>query len=93
MPRPAKVLLEAQKLSWNTELRLTDWQAHGTLHGGCGMLVVAPTKRDAQRIIKEAQNDGIKAQIVGRTTESSEREVIIESRFKEGKTLSSLAPE
>lgn len=93
MPDPASILLEAQDLSWNTELRLTDWQAHGTLHGGCGMFLVTPTKRDAQIIIREARKDGIKAQIVGRTTESSNREIVIESRFKERKTISSLKPE
>jgi len=88
MPTPAEVLLEAQELSWHTEFRLTDHQAYGTLHGGCGMLLIVG-KEDAPRLIEEAECDGIKAQVVGETTASEESEIVIESRFREGVTLSS----
>ncbi len=91
MPKPADVLLEAQEMSWDIEgLRLTDLQAHGTLHGGCGMFVVAEIDEDAERIIAEAEADGIEAQIVGHTTTSDENEITIVSRFRENRTLSSL---
>lgn len=92
MPRPAKVLLQAQELSWDTKHRLTDWQAYGTLHGGCGMLLVCHAG-DENKIIIEAKKDGIRAEIVGETLASDDREIIIQSRFNEGKTLSSLKPE
>lgn len=88
MPRPADVLLEAQELSWDTDLRLTDRQAYGTLHGGCGMLLIVD-EGSVSRLIEEAERDGIKAQMVGETTVSEESEIVIQSRFKEGKVLSS----
>ena len=89
MPKPAEVLLKAQELSWDTSVRLTDEQAYGTLHGGCGMLIVAEKENDAGIIVKEAEKDGIKAQVVGQTTKSTDNEIIIYSRFREGKILSS----
>ena len=89
MPEPAEVLLEAQELSWNTSNRLTDYQAYGTLHGGCGMLLVADCHDDIDPIIEEAKKDGIKADLVGETTGFGTSEVIIHSRFKEEKILSS----
>ena len=92
MPKPAEVLLRGQELSWDTELKLTDWQAYSTLHGGCGMLLVSHPA-DADIIIQEAKKDNIQAQVVGETTSSAEREVIISSRFKEGWELSSLRQE
>ena len=92
MPKPAEVLLQAQQLSWDTELRLTDYQAHGTLHGGCGMLVILEKNNNTGVIIKKINEAGIKCQFVGYTTESPEREIIIHSRFAEGKVLSSEKP-
>lgn len=89
MPEPAPVLLQAQEWSWNTPHRLPDLNAYGTLHGGCGMLVVCKTNADAERVIAEAKNDGILARVVGCTTESNEGEVKIQSRFKERRLLSS----
>jgi len=93
MPKPTEVLLEAQEMSWDTSLRLTDYQAHGTLHGGCGMMIIAKNHDSANAVIQEASNNGIKGYIIGYTTESPEREIIIHSRFKEGKILSSENPE
>ncbi|MCK4891992.1 MAG: hypothetical protein KAS78_04970 [Candidatus Pacebacteria bacterium] len=94
MPEPPEVLLQAQEMSWNIpELRLTDHQAYGTFHGGCGMMIVVPTENDAEIIIREAAKDGIKAQIVGRTVKETlqmnKGQITIESRFKEGGTLMS----
>ncbi len=93
MPAPTPVLLTAQDISWDTKHYLTDWQAHSTLHGGCGMLLVANSLLDAETIIKEAEKDGIQAQIVGETITSHNQQVIIESRFLERKTLYSGKPE
>lgn len=93
MPEPAEVLLQAQKLSWDTSLRLTDHQAYGTLHGGCGMLVIVEQMKDVDCLIAEAERDGIQSQMVGRTMESSENEVVIFSGFKEREILSSKHPE
>lgn len=93
MPEPAKVLLEAQRMSWDTSLHLTDYQAHGTLHGGCGMLIIAENQTDANTIIQESTKDGIKSSIVGCTTESQKQEITIRSKFIEGKLLSSEEPE
>lgn len=92
MPMPAQVLRGGQELSWDTKYRLTDWQAYGTLHGGCGMLLVCDPA-DAKTIIREAELDGIDAQVVGKTFASPEREIKIKSQFKEKKELSSLKPE
>ncbi|MDD5626576.1 MAG: AIR synthase-related protein [Patescibacteria group bacterium] len=89
MPEPAEVLRQGQELSWDLpDLRLTDRQAYGTLHGGCGMLIIC-AKNDAEKIIAEAKKDIIRAEVVGETTISPDREVIIHSRFKEGGILSS----
>lgn len=90
MPKPPEILLEAQKLSgFVPELMLTDRQAYGTFHGGCGMLVVCKSNSDAVKMIEEAKKDGIKASIVGVTSSSKDREVIIKSRFREKRELSS----
>lgn len=90
MPKPPEVLLEAQRLSWQLpELRLTDIQAYGTLHGGCGMIVVCKTNDDAVKLVEEAAKDGIRASIIGMTTSSKDREVVIKSRFRENRELSS----
>lgn len=94
MPRPAEVLLEAQELSDDfDDLRLSDWQAYSTLHGGCGMMVVCETHSDAERLIIEGGNENIKAQIIGYATESGQKEILIKSKFKKGGILSSLKPE
>jgi len=93
MPIPAEVLLQAQQLSWDTKLRLTDYQAHGTFHGGCGMMIIAEDKNSAEKIIQEASNDNIKAYIIGHTIKSPNQEIIIHSRFAEEKVLSSEKPE
>lgn len=90
MPKPAEVLLEAQEMSWNTDLRLTDWQAYSTLHGGCGMLLVLPDEKAANTFLELAANDGYKAFPVGQTIDSDKKEIIIKSRFKQGLTLSSV---
>jgi phosphoribosylformylglycinamidine cyclo-ligase len=94
MPKPANVLLEAQELSWkHKNLRLSDWQAYSTLHGGCGMLIVCENFSDAEMLIHQAGYANINAQIVGETTSSITNEIIIHSRFKEEKILSSHNPE
>ncbi|MDP3725438.1 MAG: AIR synthase-related protein [Nanoarchaeota archaeon] len=92
MPRPAEVLLEAQKLSIGTKYNLTDWEAYSTLHGGCGMLLVLTNPRDAEIVIREAARDSVSAQIVGETTSSPQGEIVIQSQFLGGKELSSLEP-
>lgn len=91
MPLPARVLLEAQEMSWDIpELRLTDRQVYRTLHGGCGMLIICDNMDSVDLLRREAQKDGIVVYIVGSTTESVNKKVVIKSRFKEGKVLSSL---
>ena len=91
MPKPAPVLQIAQKMSQPyPELRLSDHQAHGTFHGGCGMILVCPNETNANIVIHEAKKDDTQAQIIGWTTNSAEREIIIDSQFQEGIKLSSL---
>ena len=92
MPKPPKVLLQTQEMSWDIpKLQLTDHQAYGTFHGGCGMIIVIETEEDANIIIKEAAKDGVRAQIVGRTVRETLQVnkglITIESQFKEGGTL------
>jgi len=88
MPKPTDVLLEAQEMSWDIpNLRLTDLQAHGTLHGGCGMLVICGS--DPNILINIAEKEDVKAYIVGYTKAIKNKEIRIQSRFKEGRVLSS----
>jgi len=90
MPPPAAVLLKAQKMSFDTPHHLTDKNAYGTLHGGCGMLLVVE-ERDVPIVIGEAEKDGIRAQKVGKTTKDSGSTIFIRSRFyDEGRMLSPL---
>jgi len=80
MPNPPEVLHRAQLMSEGTPYRLSDWQAYGTLHGGCGMLLVcAPSS--VGTILRQAGHQGIEASIVGKTISSETNEVLIKSRF------------
>lgn len=92
---PAPVLLQAQRYSEGGKHELSDKKAYGTLHGGCGMLVVCADKAAAEIVIALAARRGIKAGIVGKTMASKAREVVIKSRFRQktGKTVSSLDPD
>jgi phosphoribosylaminoimidazole (AIR) synthetase len=92
MPAPADVLLQAQELSRGTKYHLSDYDAHGTLHGGCGMLMVC-NPMDKSKIIRYAEDAyGVRAFDVGETTESPTREVRIQSQFLERAELSSDHP-
>jgi phosphoribosylaminoimidazole (AIR) synthetase len=90
MLSPAPVLLEAQEISWNMPgLRKTDLRMCGTTHGGYGAFVICETHRDAKDLLSQAILRGIKANIVGWTTRSKIREVVIESKFLQRATVSS----
>lgn len=91
MPEPAPVLREAQRLSRNTDSPISDHECHGTFHGGCGMMIICKGS-DVARVFDEARNDGHDPYVIGRTTESTDNEVTIQSRFLEGALLSSLHP-
>lgn len=95
MMDPAQVLLDAQRLSLNTPHSVSDWKGYGTLCGGTGMMVVPETDADARAVCELAKRAGIRAEIVGHTVASADREIVIASRFlqKPGKSLSSLHPE
>lgn len=87
LPEPAPALRQAQEMSWDIGyLRLTDEQAYTTLHGGCGMLLVVD-EVDVPRTLSVAYDMDITAQVVGQITESAKNEVVIHSRFKEGKVF------
>lgn len=92
MPKPNDTLIFGQLLSLPTEHYLSDWEAHGTLNGGCDMLLVCEDERNANKLIAEAKKDRIEAQIIGKTTESPESIIRINSRFKEGGELRSDQP-
>lgn len=89
---PPEVLLQAQEMSWDTDLALSDHQGYGTFHGGCGMLLVT-AKKDTDTVIAEAEKDGIRAQVVGETVSSPENRISILSRFKKKGLLHSNNPE
>jgi len=90
MPEPPKVLLQAQEMSQEFEdIALTDHDCYGTFHGGPGMMLVLD-ENHVDSVLKHARHNDIVAQVVGHTTESAERELVIHSRFKEGALLSSL---
>ncbi len=93
MPKPPKALTWAQILSQavgdENLTPITDLDAHGDFHGGCGMMVIVRSDKDAHLLIEEATKDGIDASIVGTTTRSPINEILIRSRFKEGRMLSS----
>jgi phosphoribosylaminoimidazole (AIR) synthetase len=86
MPDPPQVLLEAQELSFEfPDLKLSGHSGYGTLHGGCRMLLVTHSFDDANKIIYEAAQDGIEAQIVGETDDSSKLK--INSKYLNGGML------
>jgi phosphoribosylaminoimidazole (AIR) synthetase len=88
MPKPANVLLQAQQISrLYPDLKMSDEKCHTTFHGGCGMMVVCATEKDAHELIVEAETDLVKAQIIGETVESETNDVIIDSKFLEGRTI------
>jgi phosphoribosylformylglycinamidine cyclo-ligase len=87
---PAGVLTDAQDLSWDfPEWKLSDLQAHGTFHGGSGMIVACASNEDAEQLIINASDFGIKAKVIGQVIASPTKEIVIKSRFREGRILSS----
>lgn len=89
---PSDVLMETQEMGWDIpELRKTDKGMLSTFNGSVGFAVVCETELDAQKLVKEAKKDGVVAKIIGETIESRDGEVKIESKFKEGGIVSSLA--
>jgi len=91
MPEPASVLLEAQQLASETNSPMSDFECHGTFHGGCGMMIICD-EADVERIMQEAKADGHDPSVIGKTTESTDNEVTIQSQFHGGDHLSSLHP-
>lgn len=91
MPEPASVLLEAQQLASETDSPMSDFECHGTFHGGCGMMIICD-EADAERVMREAKANGHDPSVIGKTAESTDNEVTIQSRFHDGIHLSSLHP-
>lgn len=91
MPGPADVLLEAQWLASQTSKPMTDYQCHGTFHGGCGLMAICEGN-DVPIVLREARKDGHDPFVIGETTESAKNEVLIKSRFLHESHLSSLDP-
>ncbi|MFH1172972.1 MAG: AIR synthase-related protein [bacterium] len=93
MPEPAAVLRLAQKLSYEVQgpdlTPITDLDAYGDIHGGCGIIAILRTDDDIEKFIVENRKDGIGAQFIGRTTRSANNEILINSKFREGRVLSS----
>lgn len=92
MPEPAPVLLQAQQLASKSDSPMTDFECHGTFHGGCGMMIIC-AESDAEAVLSEARADGHDPYVVGKTTTSPENEVTVQSRFIDGTHLSSLNPQ
>jgi phosphoribosylformylglycinamidine cyclo-ligase len=91
MPEPASVLLEAQQLASKTDNSMSDFECHGTFHGGCGMMIACDDV-DVDRIMQEAKADGHDPYVIGKTTASPDNEVTVLSQFMDGVHLSSLHP-
>ncbi len=91
MPEPAPLLLEAQQLASKTGSPMTDFECHGTFHGGCGLMIIC-SESDVERVVSEARADGHDPHVIGRTTASPENEVTVQSKFLGGAHLSSLNP-
>lgn len=91
MPRPTSVLLEAQRLAEKTGNPMSDFECHGTFHGGCGLMVVCEQK-DVNVILREAEADGHDPYVIGDTTRSNKNEITIVSKFLNGGLLYSLNP-
>jgi phosphoribosylformylglycinamidine cyclo-ligase len=83
MPNPAQILLKAQRSASYTSNPLSDLNAYGTLHGGCGMLLVC-NPDSVGTIVSAAATAGVSAQRVGETMASVEGEIVIDSLFNEG---------
>lgn len=90
MPKPPAVLWKAQEMSLGTEMELSDYAAYGTFHGGCGMMIVCAKLEDARTLCREADYHGVGSSLVGITTSSDKKEIVIASKFGKGGMLSSL---
>lgn len=62
---------------------ITDHDAYGDFHGGCGMITILKTKKGAERLVVEAKKDRVRAMIIGTTTASKESEILINTQFLE----------
>lgn len=96
MPRPPKVLLQAQRYSWDLpdeNKHLSDWACHGVFHGGCAAVIACATLHGARAVIRELRRDGLPSGIIGQTTKSQKQEIVLNSKFLVGGTLSSLEPQ
>ena len=92
MPLPPKALRMAFELSKETSQPMSEWNAYGDFHGGPGMILICEPGHE-NRIITECRRDGIRAGVIGETTESPKQEVTIISRYTREETfLSSLNP-
>lgn len=91
MPEPTPVLVEAQRLSFQTDSPMTDFECHGTFHGGCGLMLIC-SESDVDRVLNEARADGHDPYVIGRTIEAADNEVIVRSQFLQKAHLSSLQP-
>lgn len=92
MPEPAWILLEAQRLANQTDSPMTDYKCYETFHGGCGLMAICE-EGDVEYVLGEACRDGHDPYVIGRTTESDDNEVTVQSRFQAGAPLSSLDPQ
>jgi len=92
MQKPAAVLLEAQQLASTTDKPMTDYECHGTFHGGYGAMIICD-QDDITQVCRECAADGHEPQYIGKTTESADSEITINSMFLGGDKLSSLHPQ
>jgi phosphoribosylaminoimidazole (AIR) synthetase len=89
MPMPADVLLQAQEMSLKTDDHMTDHECYGTFHGGCGMMIIC-SQYDADKVMYHAYDNNYSPHIIGETITSELNEILINSRFKSGRFISSL---
>lgn len=86
LPVPPECMLWAQDVARGSDLK-NDEACYRAFHGGPGMILVAGSTADAMQIIREAADAGYVARLVGYTIASRAKEMVIESRFRDGGIL------
>ena len=93
MPEPNDILELGFRASQWQGNPISEWEAYRILHGGTGMLLIAEDEKNAETVIEHAASHEINAFVVGETIESTDKEIIITSKFgKRTQKMSSLTP-
>lgn len=91
MVTASAVLLMAEYLAKHDD-KITALDAYSIFHGGCGMMVICKTEKDAEELLKMSNKMSYQAKIIGITTRSKRNEILVRCGFmdRNKQTISSL---